>query len=106
MILALGENNERRLSMSHKNYKDLETDELVEVVEPDKGEETNTIIGQVHGCTKLNIRKEPNKAAEIVAVVDRDDFLAIDFEQSNDEWYAVCTVAGISGYCMAAFVVV
>lgn len=92
--------------MSHKNYKDLEPDELVEIVGPGKGEETNTIIGQVHGCTKLNIRKEPSKVSEIVAVVDRDDFLAIDFEQSNDDWYAVCTVAGISGYCMAAFVAV
>ena len=92
--------------MSHKNYKDLEPDELVEIVGPDKGEETNTIIGQVHGCTKLNIRKGPSKVAEIVAVVDRDDFLAIDFEQSNDEWYSVCTVAGISGYCMAEFVAV
>ena len=92
--------------MSHKNYRDLEPEELVEGAEPDKGEETNTIIGHVHGCTKLNIRKEPSKAAEIVAVVDRDDFLAIDFEQSNDEWYAVCTVAGISGYCMAEFVAV
>ena len=58
--------------MSHKNYMDLEPDELVEVAEPEKGEETNTIIGQVHGCTKLNIREEPSKAAEIVAVVDRD----------------------------------
>lgn len=94
--------------MSHKNYKDLEPDELVEIVGPskDEGKETNTIIGRVHGCTKLNIRKEPSKAAEIVAVVDRDDYLAIDFEQSNDEWYAVCTVAGISGYCMAEFVAV
>lgn len=92
--------------MSHKNYKDLDPDDLVEVAEPDKGEEANTIIGQVHSCTKLNIRKEPSKAAEIVAVVDRDDFLAIDFEQSNDEWYSVCTVAGISGYCMAEFVAV
>lgn len=94
--------------MSHKNYKDLESDELVEIVGSGKNEdeETNTIIGQVHGCTKLNIRKEPSKVSEIVAVVDRDDFLAIDFEQSNDDWYAVCTVAGISGYCMAAFVAV
>lgn len=94
--------------MSHKNYKDLKSDELVEIVGPGKNEdeEINTIIGQVHGCTKLNIRKEPSKVSEIVAVVDRDDFLAIDFEQSNDDWYAVCTVAGISGYCMAAFVAV
>lgn len=94
--------------MSHKNYKDLESDEFVEIVGPGKNEdeEINTIIGQVHGCTKLNIRKEPSKVSEIVAVVDRDDFLAIDFEQSNDDWYAVCTVAGISGYCMAAFVAV
>lgn len=94
--------------MSHKNYKDLESDELAEIIEQDKNEdeETNTIIGRVHRCTKLNIRKEPSKTSEIVAIVDRDDFLAIDFEQSNDDWYAVCTVAGISGYCMAEFVAV
>lgn len=64
------------------------------------------IIGIVTDCLKLNIRKAPNKDSEIVVVVTCLEELRIDPSASTDDWYAVCTVSGIEGFCMKKFVAV
>ena len=63
-------------------------------------------IGVVTDCQKLNIRKEPNRDSEVIAVVSSLDELRIDSVTSTDDWYAVCTVSGIEGFCMKKFVAV
>lgn len=91
--------------LEHNEYLDYSFEELLGVKETaGKDNESSEDIGQVSGCKRLNIRKEPNKDAEVIAIVDCGDFLVIDFSTSNDEWYGVCTVAGITGYCMKEFV--
>lgn len=72
----------------------VETDE--EVIEP--------FIGTVVNCTKLNVRKEPNKESEIVCKVDSGSELMIDTTKSTDDWYSVCTEAGIEGFCMKEYI--
>lgn len=64
------------------------------------------IVGVVTDCLKLNIRKEPNKDSEVIAVASSLDELWIDSVTSTDDWYAVCTVSGIEGFCMKKFVAV
>lgn len=64
------------------------------------------IVGVVTDCLKLNIRKEPNKNSEVIAVASCLDELRIDSVNSTDDWYAVCTVSGIEGFCMKKFVAV
>lgn len=64
------------------------------------------IVGVVTDCLKLNIRKEPNKDSEVIAVASSLDELRIDSVTSTDDWYAVCTVSGIEGFCMKKFVAV
>lgn len=64
------------------------------------------IVGVVTNCLKLNIRKEPNKDSEAIAVASYLDELRIDSVTSTDDWYAVCTVSGIEGFCMKKFVAV
>lgn len=64
------------------------------------------IIGIVTDCLKLNIRKEPNKDSEVVAVVNCTDNLVVDTKKSTDGWYAVSTVSGIDGFCMKKFVAI
>lgn len=71
-----------------------ETDD--EVFEP--------FIGTVINCTKLNVRKEPNKEAEIVCKVDSGSELMIDATNSTGDWYSVCTGAGIEGFCMKEYI--
>lgn len=62
--------------------------------------------GTVTGCAKLNVRKEPNKDAEILAVINEGSEVVINRIKSTVEFYAVCTAAGIEGYCMKKFITV
>ena len=58
----------------------------------------------VSNCTRLNIRKKPNKNAEVVTVVNNSDELEINADTSTADWYAVTTSNGVSGFCMKKFV--
>ena len=81
---------------------DIAEDAVVEESE----EAVEDIIGVVTDCLKLNIRKEPDKDSDVVVIVTCLDELKIDLNNSTDDWYAVCTVAGIEGFCMKKFVAV
>ena len=69
-------------------------------------EETESLIGVVSGCTKLNIRKESNITSEPVCIVPEKSVLLIDQDLSTDEWYKVYTEAGMEGFCMKKYVTV
>lgn len=43
---------------------------------------------------------------DVIAEAKALDELKIDMANSNDDWYAVCTVAGIEGFCMKKFIAV
>lgn len=58
----------------------------------------------VTNCFRLNIRKEPDKSADIVTVVDILTQLKVDEKQSTDNWYYVLDGNGNSGYCMKQYV--
>lgn len=105
--------------MAKNNYRKMyETPEAtpVPVSEPETIEETPVsapepepevkadVIGAVIGCGRLNIRKEPNTSAKILCEVTLKSELIIDPDKSTDEWYSVCTPAGVEGFCMKQFV--
>lgn len=108
--------------MSNKNYKNYnsissikpaeEVVEPVEVKEEVKVEEPTPVVkpepkqltGNVAGCAKLNVRKEPNKDAEILAVINEGTEVVINKIKSTMDFYSVCTAAGIEGYCMKKFI--
>ena len=96
--------------MSHKHRENLVSADSIEIAEDIKVEENEEVvedmIGVVTDCLKLNIRKEPHKDSEVVAIVTCLDELRIDPDASTDDWYAVCTTAGIEGFCMKKFVTV
>ena len=64
------------------------------------------VLGVVTDCLKLNIREKPSKDSRVVTVVTCLDELEIEKGDSKDDWYAVCTGAGIEGFCMKKFVAV
>ena len=83
----------------------------VEPTAPELVEETvetvavpETVTGTVIGCTKLNVRAEPNVTAAAVCVIDATAELAIDVAKSTPEWYSVTTATGVEGYCMRKFI--
>lgn len=63
-----------------------------------------TVVGTVVGCTKLNVRENPNTAAAVLCVLDAASEIKINVTNSNNEWVNVLTAAGIDGYCMRKFV--
>ena len=74
------------------------------VVEQPKPQQTKPVTGNVSGCAKLNVRKAANKDAEIVAVINEGSEVVINRIKSTVDFYAVCTAAGIEGYCMKKFI--
>ena len=103
--------------MAKKKHATPKPVETVEAVEPeviqDEIEEIEAVIetkpiiqGIVDGCAKLNVRKQPVANAEVVCVIERNTKVMIDENESTDEFYKVCTVSGIEGFCVKRFVVI
>lgn len=96
--------------MGKRNYRKMSTEseveQAVDIVEPAPSvqAEPEPVVGVVVGCGKLNIRKEPNVSGEIVYEALFKSELIIDVDKSTDEWFSVCTAAGIEGFCMKKFV--
>lgn len=94
--------------MPRKHYEAPILDDSAEIAEDTNGKEieetVEELVGVVSNCLKLNVRTEPNKDSDVVAIVKNLDELKIDLVTSTDDWYAVCTVAGIEGFCMKNFV--
>ena len=63
-----------------------------------------TVSGFVSNCTKLNVRVEPAIDADVVCVLNSGTEIEINVNKSTDEWFSICTAAGIEGYCMRKFV--
>lgn len=68
-------------------------DEIVEY-----GEDTMTT--GVVDRDKIYLRMEPAQGNNPISVLSRGEELLIDFTKSTDEWYSVCTAAGLEGYVM------
>lgn len=73
-------------------------------VTPEVAEVTKN--GVVTGCAKLNVRAEPSTDAEVVCVISEGTELLIYEAESTDDFYKICTAAGVEEYCMRKFVTV
>lgn len=69
-----------------------------------KEEVKRTAKGKVIDCTRLNVRRRPNKDSEVNCIIDVDSVVEINENKSNDEWYRVITDNGIYGYCMKQYI--
>lgn len=92
--------------------EEVETVETVEIEEEvvvekavKKEAKPKTLHGKVVGCAKLNVRKTPDaNTNNVVITINAGTELTIDKLKSNNDWYYVCTAAGVEGYCMKAYV--
>lgn len=80
----------------------VETDDAI--IEEESTVITDTVIGIVEGCTKLNIREADEPKAKVVCVVTNGSELTVDLTKSNPDWLNVETPDGKTGYCMAKYV--
>jgi ABC-type molybdenum transport system ATPase subunit/photorepair protein PhrA len=76
--------------------------------EGNEGEDTaikvNKTIGVVSGCQRLNVRGEASADAEVVSAITENSEVIIDEEASTEDFYKVCTTAGVEGYCMRQYI--
>lgn len=75
---------------------------VVETVVEEKVEEP--IIGVVVDCTKLNVRVAPYLDADVECVIPVSSEVTINEAESVEEFYKVCTAAGIEGFCMKKYI--
>lgn len=60
--------------------------------------------GVVVNCQKLNVRKEPRSDAEIAAVIPTGTEVVVEIDGSVGDFYKICTVAGIEGFCVKSYI--
>lgn len=83
-----------------------ETAEVIEepMVEEPIIDESKHISGVVIDCVKLNVREQPNPNADILGIINEGSEVLVNEEESTDDFYKICTPAGLEGYCMRKFV--
>ena len=75
--------------------------EVIESVEEPKCE---FVIGTVTGCSRLNVRKDPETTAEVICTIPVWSEVQICTTHEHGLWYHIYTVAGQEGYCMKQFI--
>lgn len=64
------------------------------------------LTGIVTDCAKLNVRMDPHPTSTILGVVVAETELIVSEVESTNDFYKVCTPAGLEGYCMKRFVTI
>ena len=60
--------------------------------------------GIVGNCARLNVRKEPNKMADVIAVLEAGSEVRLVSEKPVNGFYNVIAVDGREGYCMCDYI--
>lgn len=63
-----------------------------------------TMYGIVGNCTRLNVRKKPNRGSEVLTIIEQYEPVIVMLHKSTQKWYYVKTKSGVEGYCMADYV--
>ena len=80
--------------------------QIPEIIEDEEQTTGNIGIGIVNDCVKLNVREEPNKESAIVCELALQTEVMVDQNDSTEDFYKVCTAAGIEGFCMKQFIAI
>lgn len=97
--------------MGKKDYtryaKRQEEKDVVEPVENESAVEiTKPKTGVVANCLRLNVRKEPKSDGSIICTIECLTEVTIDEKESTNDFYKICTVSGIEGFCMKKFIAI
>lgn len=80
------------------------SEEVVETIETPQAE---VVKFGVVTCDRLNVRQAPNKDANVVMVVKKNDKVIIKVDDSTIDFYKVEVKIGdktVNGYCMKDFI--
>ena len=90
----------------HRPYNYSTPQEPTPVVEEVITPEPKEVIGVVKECAKLNVRTHPSMLASIITEIKVGTKVVIDETESTEDFYRVCTEAGVEGFCMKKFIAV
>ena len=62
------------------------------------------IFGKVVGCSRLNVRQSPTLFSDVLCCLTENTEIEIDEGKSTNEFYAICTPAGLEGFCLKKFI--
>lgn len=62
-------------------------------------------IGTVVDCPRLRVRAAASTNADVLCEIESGSEVTIDETKSTKDFYAVCTSAGVEGFCMKKFIV-
>ena len=74
------------------------------ITESELIEQKPLIFGKVVDCQKLNVRQYPNPFADVLGHLVNNTEIEIDEDKSTNDFYAICTPAGLEGFCLKKFV--
>ena len=78
---------------------------IPEVTTPHEAEaRVAKLPGIVGNCTRLNVRKEPNKMADVIAVLEAGSEVRLVSEKPVNGFYNVIAADGREGYCMCDYI--
>lgn len=80
-----------------------EVEVVEEVVEPEVPVQ-ETKLGVVTGCQKLNVRAEASANATVLGTIDDNTEVEVNEVESTEDFYKICTTAGVEGFCMKKFI--
>lgn len=65
------------------------------------------LLAVVVNCTKLNVRKEARKDADVDCVIAKGNKVTVDLDASTEDFYKIHTVVNdvlVEGYCVKDFI--
>ena len=79
-------------------------EEIEEVLDEEVEEPKEELVyGNVDNCTSLNVRKYPERNAEVICTISYPSEVMIT-DESDEVFYKVFTASGIEGYCMKDYI--
>ena len=78
---------------------------IPEVTMPPEAEAREAKLPGIAGnCARLNVRKEPNKMADVIAVLEAGSEVRLVSEKPVNGFYNVIAADGREGYCMCDYI--
>ena len=74
------------------------------IMAPEAEAQAAKLSGIVGNCARLNVRKEPNKMADVIAVLEAGSEVQLVSEKPVNGFYNVIAVDGREGYCMCDYI--
>ena len=90
-------------TQKQRRPQEQEQNEVTSTQEVKDKQPVTIVNGKVVKCFSLNVREESNKLSRVVEVIQRDDVVKVNIDESTEDFYAVKTKKN-KGFCIKEFI--